>query len=39
MAVKQEYEEYLTESGQASSSSGSFGTFGDLLKAKLEGKK
>jgi small subunit ribosomal protein S1 len=39
MVVKQEYQEYLTESGQTNSSSSSFGTFGDLLKAKLEGKK
>lgn len=39
MVVKQEYQEYLTESGQTSGSSASFGTFGDLLKAKLEGKK
>jgi len=39
MAVKQEYQEYLTESGQTNSSSSSFGTFSDLLKAKLEEKK
>jgi len=39
MAVKQEYEVYLTESRQADGSSGGLGTLGDLLKAKLEGKK
>ncbi len=39
MAVKQEYEEYLTESRQTDSSSGGLGTLGDLLKAKMEGKK
>jgi ribosomal protein S1 len=39
MAVKQEYQEYLTESGQTHSTSNSFGTFGDLLKAKREEKK
>jgi len=39
MAVKQEYEEYLTESRQADGSSGGLGTLGDLLKAKMEGKK
>ena len=38
MAVKQEYEEYLTVSGQANGSSGGLGTLGDLLKAKLERK-
>ncbi len=39
MAVKQEYDEYLTESRQADGSSGGLGTLGDLLKAKMEGKK
>jgi small subunit ribosomal protein S1 len=39
MAVKQEYEEYLTESRQADGSSAGLGTLGDLLKAKMEGKK
>jgi small subunit ribosomal protein S1 len=39
IVVKQEYDEYLTESRQADSSSGSLGTLGDLLKAKLEEKK
>jgi len=39
MAVKQEYEEYLTESRQADGSSGGFGTLGDLLKAKMERKQ
>jgi len=39
MAVKQEYEEYLTESRQAEGSTGGLGTLGDLLKAKLEGRK
>jgi len=39
MAVKQEYEEYLTESRQADGSSGGLGTLGDLLKAKMERKK
>jgi small subunit ribosomal protein S1 len=39
MVVKQEYEEYLTESRQSDGSSGGLGTLGDLLKAKLEGKK
>jgi ribosomal protein S1 len=39
MAVKKEYEEYLTESRQSDGSSGGLGTLGDLLKAKLEGKK
>jgi small subunit ribosomal protein S1 len=39
MAVKQEYEEYLTVSRQADGSSGGLGTLGDLLKAKLEGKR
>ena len=38
MAVKQEYDEYLTGSGQADGSSGGLGTLGDLLKAKLEEK-
>ena len=39
IVVKQEYDEYLTESRQADSSSGSLGTLGDLLRAKLEEKK
>ena len=39
MVVKQEYEEYLTESRQADSSSGGLGTLGDLLKAKVASKK
>jgi small subunit ribosomal protein S1 len=39
IAVKKEYEEYITESRQGVSSSGSFGTLGDLLKAKMEEKK
>ena len=39
MAVKQEYEEYLSESRQADGSSGGLGTLGDLLKAKMEGNK
>jgi small subunit ribosomal protein S1 len=39
MTVKQEYEEYLSESRQSVSSSGGLGTLGDLLKAKMEGKK
>jgi small subunit ribosomal protein S1 len=39
IAVKKEYDEYLTESRQADSSSGSLGTLGDLLRAKLEEKK
>ncbi len=39
MEVKLEYQEYLSESGQTGSSSAGFGTFGDLLKAKLEGRK
>jgi small subunit ribosomal protein S1 len=39
MAVKQEYEEYITESRQTNGSTGGLGTLGDILKAKLEGKK
>ena len=39
MAVKQEYEEYLTVSRQGDGSSGGLGTLGDLLKAKLEQKR
>ena len=39
IAGKKEYDEYLTESRQADSSSGSLGTLGDLLRAKLEVKK
>ena len=39
MAVKQEYEDYMTESRQSLGTSGGLGTLGDILKAKLEGKK
>lgn len=38
-AVQEEYQQYVDSSKQQESASGGFGTFGDLLRAKMEEKK